>query len=55
MAQRLDEWAVATQHREEGEDPSSGLAWVEVGRELGRLQKNPWKEETVCKNCLGRK
>jgi hypothetical protein len=26
-----------------------------VSRELGRLQKNPRKNETGCKNCLGRK
>jgi hypothetical protein len=55
MAQQLVEWAVAARHREEGEGPSSGLAWAEVGRELGRLQKNPKKNETGCKNYLGRK
>jgi hypothetical protein len=29
MTRRPVEWAVAAQHREEGEGPSSGLAWAE--------------------------
>jgi hypothetical protein len=33
------EWAVAARHQEEGEGPSSGLAWAEVGRELRQVQK----------------
>jgi hypothetical protein len=55
MARWPVEWAVAARHQEEGEGPSSGLAWAEVGRELGRLQKNPRKNETGWRNCLGRK
>jgi hypothetical protein len=55
MARRPVEWVVAARHREEGEGPSSGLAWAEVSQELGQLQKNPRKNETGCKNCLGRK
>jgi hypothetical protein len=41
MARWPVEWSVEVWHREEGEGPSSGLAWVEVGQELGRLQKIP--------------
>jgi hypothetical protein len=40
---------VAARHREEGEDPSSGLAWAEVGRELGRLRKIPGKMKQAAK------
>jgi hypothetical protein len=53
MARQPIDWAVAARHQEEGEGPSR-LAWSEVGRELGRLQKNPRKNETGWKNCLGR-
>jgi hypothetical protein len=55
MAWRPVEWAVAARHREEGEGPSSGLAWAEVGQELGWLHKIPGKMKRAAKNCLGRK
>jgi hypothetical protein len=37
---------VAVRHREEGEGPSSGLAWAEVSR----LQKIPGKMKQAAKN-----
>jgi hypothetical protein len=40
---------MAARHREEGEGPSSGLAWAELGRELGRLQKIPGKMKRAAK------
>jgi hypothetical protein len=49
MAQRPVEWAVAAWHREEGEGPSIGLAWAELGRELGRLQEIPGKMKRAAK------
>jgi hypothetical protein len=49
MTRRPVKWAVAAQHREEGEGPSSGLAWAKVGRGLGRLQKILGKKKWAAK------
>jgi hypothetical protein len=40
---------VVARHREEGEGPSSGLPWAEVGRELGWLRKIPGKMKRATK------
>jgi hypothetical protein len=45
MVRRSVEWVVVARHREEGEGPSSGLAWAKVGR----LRKIPGKMKQATK------